>query len=134
VASVGAAARVDALPVDTLTIQSGQIVAVASVEVGGGGNGDGCALGGIFSWVRNDDTVVGAGIPKLKSMAAPEKGPTDTRAATTGVRVVALADTGGAKVLVADAYVVVVRCPVRLVRWMWGPAKTPRWWPVLAQL
>jgi hypothetical protein len=44
--------------------------------------------------VRTDDAVVGAGVPKLKSMAALEKGLVDARAAAAGARAMAVADAG----------------------------------------
>jgi hypothetical protein len=68
---------------------------VVPVGVDGGGSGrsiSGCALDGICSGVRTGNEVVGVGVPKPKSLAAPEKGLADTRAATVGAHAVDVAD------------------------------------------
>jgi hypothetical protein len=89
VAGGGNVARVDTLPVYPLVIQSGQTEAVAPIRV----DGDDYVLDGICSEVRTGDMVVNAGIPKPKSMVAPEKGLADAAGDGKGTTMGALVDT-----------------------------------------
>jgi hypothetical protein len=94
VAERGTAAGIDVLLVGPLVIQSGRTAAVAPVGADGSDGGHGgsdCTLGGICSAVRTDDAIVGAGVPKLKSMVAPEKGLAGARTAAMSTHAVAVA-------------------------------------------
>jgi hypothetical protein len=98
VAGGGNVARVDTLPVYPLVIQSGQMEAVAPIRV----DGDDYVLDGICSEVRTGDMVVNAGIPKPKSMVAPEKGLADAAGDGKGTTMGALVDTVSAAGAGAD--------------------------------
>jgi hypothetical protein len=93
VASGGATTRVGTLPMRPLTIQLGQMTAVALVGVDGGRD---CMLNEICSGLSTGDTVFGASDLKLKSMVAPEKGLVSARVvACAGTRAMAVASAGG---------------------------------------